>query len=310
MHVGRLALALNVGNTQKEVPAVHAAPRPRPPRLVSTATNNDTGGVDPVNKSKAERHARAAAGKARFYTGPAESGRGAAAAAAAAAAADDGDDAAKDRYGSSADAATNVWKPTPEELEEERFLRESLPAAYGDSSAFADLPAGDDDDDDVAGGTVGGGAAASAAAVVSRRPRIPSTPAAEAAAAGVAGSGAAQRRPAAAEGRRRRAQEGTQSGVRRRWAGQGRRAEGAGGDEGGGGSDDVVSTAVLEGENRDLVARMKNELDDARLVETKMSEVMLCVFDVWKKSERCKKPFRKPLLFRQVPSYFHPPLSD
>lgn len=61
--------------------------------------------------------------------------------------------------------------------------------------------------------------------------------------------------------------------MRRSGAGQGG-AEGAGGEEGGGDSDGVVSTAVLEGENRDLIARMKNELDDARLVETKMSEVI------------------------------------
>lgn len=35
----------------------------------------------------------------------------------------------------------------------------------------------------------------------------------------------------------------------------------------------VISSRVLEVENRDLVARLKNELDEARLVETKMSEV-------------------------------------
>ena len=170
----------------------------------------------------------------------------------------------------------SVWKPTPEELEEERLLRESLPAAYGDGpSPSPGLPAGDD------ANLAGGNASGAAATVVSRRPRVPAatppapaaTPPAPAAAAaaGIAGTGAAQQRPAAAEGRRRRAQEGGQSGVRREWAGQGGPETAGGG--GRGGSEDVVSTAVLEGENRDLVVRMKNELDDARLVETKMSEV-------------------------------------
>lgn len=36
----------------------------------------------------------------------------------------------------------------------------------------------------------------------------------------------------------------------------------------------VVSTGALQAENADLVARFQNELDDARLVETKMSEVI------------------------------------
>ena len=35
----------------------------------------------------------------------------------------------------------------------------------------------------------------------------------------------------------------------------------------------VVSAEIVEGENRDLVARLKNELDEARQVETKMTEV-------------------------------------
>lgn len=44
--------------------------------------------------------------------------------------------------------------------------------------------------------------------------------------------------------------------------------------EGGGeAAGSIVPASVLEGENRALVARFKNELDDARLVETKMSEV-------------------------------------
>lgn len=37
----------------------------------------------------------------------------------------------------------------------------------------------------------------------------------------------------------------------------------------------MMSQGALELENRDLVARFQNELDDARLVETKMSEVSL-----------------------------------
>lgn len=225
---------------------------------------------------------RAAAGKARFYTGPAESGGGSAAAAAAAAAAlaaDDGDDAAKDsRYAVA--AATDVWKLTPEEVEEERLLRESLPAAYGGYDAAAS-PVFSAEDVAAADGGSGGLGGGDATAVVSHLPRIPSasrpSPLPEAAAA--AGAGAAQRRPAAAEGRRRRVQEGAQNDVRRRWAGGhgGAVGAGVGAEEGSGGSDDVLSAAVLEGENRDLVARMKNELDDARLVETKMSEASLFV---------------------------------
>lgn len=37
----------------------------------------------------------------------------------------------------------------------------------------------------------------------------------------------------------------------------------------------LVSAGALESENRDLVARFQNELDDARMVETKMSEVRI-----------------------------------
>eukprot|EP00752_Nemacystus_decipiens_P018776 g16834.t1 len=224
---------------------------------------------------QAERHARAAAGKARFYTGPAESRRGPAAAAALASGAGDG--AAKDRYADStaaAAAAASAWKLTPEELEEERLLRESLPAAYGDGPADSpELPAGDDVDVAGGGAAAAAGDAAAAAADASRRPRVPSaSTSAPAEAWGLAGARGAQQRPAAAEERRRRAQEGGQRGVRRTWGGQAS-AEAWSAEHEGLGSEEVVSAAVLEGENRDLVARMKNELDDARLVETKMSEI-------------------------------------
>ncbi|CAM9212754.1 unnamed protein product [Scytosiphon promiscuus] len=230
-------------------------------------------------------HARAAASKARFYGGPAESND-----------VDNDDGASRGGYPSSSRSAaaaaatsSNVWKPTPEELEEERLLRQSLPAAYGDdpSSSSPLFPPDSNAGEDIAGGITGGlagFASALTAATAAARPGAGAATPPAAAAAGpgtpqptqttpaeTPGTGAAgaQRRPASAE-EKRRAQRGNRqgSGVVSETASAVRRSEGSGGD-----AAPVVSAAVLEGESRDLVARLKNELDDARLVETKMSEI-------------------------------------
>ncbi|CAN0347024.1 unnamed protein product, partial [Ectocarpus sp. 8 AP-2014] len=208
-----------------------------------------------------ERHVRAAAGQSRFYGGPADSSGASGGA---------GDEAS--RHGGPLAAASAVWGATPEELEEERLLRESLPAAYGDSSPSP--PALTPAAEDLAGGLAG---FATTAAGVPERSQTPPLAADAAAVAETATAGAAKQRPAAAEARRRAGGKRpggggvlaeTASAVRRRWTGQEEEGGGRGSADGG-----VVSAAVLEGENRDLVARLKNELDDARLVETKMSEI-------------------------------------
>lgn len=73
-----------------------------------------------------------------------------------------------------------------------------------------------------------------------------------------------------AKARDKRAGRGD-AGVREAWGEDKEGEEGA--------SSPLVSSGTLELENRDLVARFQNELDDARLVETKMSEVgFLCSF--------------------------------
>ncbi|CBJ27013.1 conserved unknown protein [Ectocarpus siliculosus] len=214
-----------------------------------------------------ERHARAAAGQSRFYGGPADSSGASGGA---------GDEAS--RHGGPLAAASAVWGATPEELEEERLLRESLPAAYGDSSPSP--PALTPAAEDLAGGLAGFATTAAGVPERSQTPPLAADAADAAAVAETATAGAAKQRPAAAEARRRAGGKRpggggvlaeTASAVRRRWTGQEEEERGGGGR--GSADGGVVSAAVLEGENRDLVARLKNELDDARLVETKMSEI-------------------------------------
>ncbi|CAM9496355.1 unnamed protein product [Pylaiella littoralis] len=259
-----------------------------------------------------ERHAKSAASKARFYGGPADSGKGFAAASAAAAKAagdNDGDtnDENRGSLSTTTASAESLWKPTPEEVEEERFLQASLPAAYGSSSTCrppSDIFIEDDVADGVAAGGGDGGGGDRGGGITETSPSSdppPSSPlpAAPSLAAGAAVTGAGtvqQRRPAAATAAEERRREepkegkegkekrpgvlaGTAGAVRRRLTGQGqgqggsvRKGEGGGGG-GGASGPGAVTTAMLEGENRDLVARLKNELDDARLVETKMSEI-------------------------------------
>lgn len=67
---------------------------------------------------------------------------------------------------------------------------------------------------------------------------------------------------------------GREDGRRYRGGGVGGRGLGTWGDDGAENSGGpLVSSDALQAENADLVARYQNELDDARLVETKMSEV-------------------------------------
>lgn len=261
---------------------------------------------------KTERHQRAAASKARFYAGPAESRR----------------DATEEKPSSATAGGGDVWTRTPEELEEERLLQLSFPAAYGNSQEAEAGGARDNNDEDTGDGYYIGAAerkgaetaaattdpssqgifssnsssiTAAAAVVVGASSSPPAAAAGGTSVAGMAvtsscsdASTAGKESVAAAdamgEGRRRRRKYAGQqkpggvlagaANAVRRWG----RGEAAVGEEmgGEGGGSPVVSAAVLEGENRDLVARLKNELDDARLVETKMSEVgvffsVLCV---------------------------------
>lgn len=234
---------------------------------------------------KTERHKRAATSKARFYAGPAESHR-------------------DPTTQPSSAAAGDVWTRTPEEVEEERLLQLSFPGAYGDQEQPGGGGGGAHDD---TRGRDGGAEARAATAAttgpslqsvlssaaslpaaavgVSPSPPLPPPPPAAGRASvtsAVAGSTgdvsatAEERLAAAGDGRRRKDAGQQKPGVFagaanavRRWG----RGESVVGEESGEGSSPVVSTAALEGENRDLVARLKNELDDARLVENKMSEV-------------------------------------
>lgn len=260
------------------------------------------------NGSKTERHRKTAASKTRFYGGPAETRRKVDTSTTAA------DNAGVDAQAASRDTPPkeDVWKRTPQELREELLLEQSLPAAYGGSGADIGFGGGEAEDskwrlpgthsamtalasserltariNSISTPTSSSGKAvevpATAAASRADTPgaRTPSSKVSGAAAVSV-GSGYKEASPFGAEKKRR--QEAERPGVlagatntMKSWVGKADETSvgTAGAGDGGTGNNSLKLSQVLEGENRDLVARFKNELDDARLVESKMSEVGL-----------------------------------
>lgn len=156
------------------------------------------------------------------------------------------------------------WNPTAEELEEERLLQEMLPGGP-EPQAVVD-PDGDTKSNALTSRSPPLSAATTSTrqslteVTASKRENHGSTPS-----SGVGGKGGQ------ASG-----ESGIVAGAVRRWGGRGRTTTSAPTaitEEATIEDSSVISSRVLEVENRDLVARLKNELDDARLVETKMSEV-------------------------------------
>ena len=178
------------------------------------------------------------------------------------------------------------WQPTAEELEEERLLEEMLPGAYRkgpepEEAVNHDASGGDGQGSDALS------TPSSSAGTLSQRRGSGAT---LADADGSEGRAAAtdderrERRPPH-EDRRRPAPGEPVSVVSAvgsvlQWRGGERAKASASAAAAAAAMADeeteesaVVPADILEGENRDLVIRLKNELDEARQVETKMTEV-------------------------------------
>lgn len=163
-------------------------------------------------------------------------------------------------------AKDGIWGRTPEEIEEERLLEESFPSTYG-SDARASRAGGEFTGKAPSARREAVGAHGETALETSVQGQGVGED--EARREGLDSGGRGERIGSAGTGRRpvgdresgRRYRAGATSGLALQE------------EEDRGETSPAVPTGKLELENRDLVARFQNELDDARLVETKMSEV-------------------------------------
>ncbi|CAM9455265.1 unnamed protein product [Choristocarpus tenellus] len=224
-----------------------------------------------------ERQKQVAARKIRFYAGPSGGRVG----------------KAPNYYSLLQSSATNSVKMsglTPEEEEEEALFRRNFPVVYGNAvgvrSSFSyssDKKNGDGGDGmGIATGLRGGGGDGGTESWLGDKNAGNSMANETAATAVTSGARDSVRRRPLGEGRVEEAtkEEGSDASIGER-SSFGVRGAGSGSkdgiDVGGGRAVSAEQQQVLEGENRDLLARLENELDDARLVESKMTEVIGCV---------------------------------
>lgn len=155
------------------------------------------------------------------------------------------------------------WNPTAEELEEERLLQEMLSGGPEPQSVV-------DPDGDMNSNALTSRSPPLSAATSTRQSLTEVTASKRESRGNTPSSNVGGRGGQTSEG------SGVVAGAVRRWGGLGRTttpAPTAMTEEAIIEDSSGISSRVLEVENRDLVARLKNELDEARLVETKMSEV-------------------------------------
>ncbi|CAM9864158.1 unnamed protein product [Discosporangium mesarthrocarpum] len=222
---------------------------------------------------QAERHKNASLSKVRFYAGPGSTGggihlsnsRGKSASNVAAAPGVTGERVGvREPFPRLSSAQAKMAALTPEEEWEEAFLGRAL-------SSSGHVPVEE-------GGhrKVGGGGSTAAAFNKSSEPRVedksPQSSAVNRLRGG--GRGGGEREEIRGSGYNAMGSGGASGFVHESG---GERAGDDRGGEGEGGGLGENRRAVLEEENRDLLARLQNELDDARLVESKMSEVTFYV---------------------------------